>query len=139
VVADVAEVPLVFVAETRQFGDSAHQSCERVALRADRLPHTDEQALHLEDVLQLLVVGLAEDRVLQLVDSIVEGGEDREEAVDKPIDDSVEQQRRLLFASLVAAADLGEGGTVVVMDGDQRPLGVEASTSTCRSSSGAAP
>jgi len=78
--------------------------------------------------LQLPVVGLKEDRVLELVDPVIEGGEHREEAVDQPIDNSVQQERRLLklLASLIAAADLGEGGAVFAMDGDEESLGVEA-------------
>jgi hypothetical protein len=82
VVIDVAEVPLVFFGETRDLGDSAHEWGECVALRVHRFTHTDERTLHLKDLLQLLVVGVEEDRVLELVDSIVECGEDREEAVD---------------------------------------------------------
>src|SRR5581483_7920578 len=100
----------------------------RVALRRHRLSHPDEQALHPEDLLQLLVVGAREDRVLELVDAVVEGGEYREEAVDQPVDDPVQEQRRLLerrLAALVAAADLGEGGEVVAMDADKKALGVE--------------
>jgi hypothetical protein len=50
--------------EARQLSDSAHQSGKCVALRAHRFTHTDEQTLHLKDLLQLLVVGLEEDRVL---------------------------------------------------------------------------
>jgi hypothetical protein len=59
------------------------------------LAHRDEQPLHLEDLLQLVVVGVQEDAVLKLVDPVIEGGEAWEEAVDEPVDDAVEQQRRL--------------------------------------------
>jgi hypothetical protein len=45
----------------------------------------------------------------------------------------------LLFASLIAAADLGEGGTVFLMDGDQEPLRVEAMHLDEPSPSAAAP
>jgi hypothetical protein len=71
------------------------------------------------------VIGLEEDRVLELVDPVVEGGEHGEEAVDQPIDDLVQQERwvlKLLLASLIAAADLGEGGTVFAVDRDEESL-----------------
>ena len=49
-----------------------------------------------EDLLQLPVVGPEEDLVLEVVDPVVELREDREEAVDQPVDDPVEEQRRVL-------------------------------------------
>jgi hypothetical protein len=122
--------------------DSAHQARERIALRANRLAHPDEQALYREDLLQLLVARITEDLVLELVDPIVEVGEDGEEAVDQPVDDPVEQQRGTvdrLVALLVAPADLGKCGAIVPVDGDQEARRVEAVPSTRRSSSGEAP
>jgi hypothetical protein len=116
VVVDVAEVALVPLRQPWQLGDPAHQARERVALRTDRLAQPDEQALQGEDLLQLLVTGLAEDLDLELVDPVIEVGQDREEAVDEPVDDPVEQQRGTvdrLIALLVAPADLGERGAVV--------------------------
>ena len=75
-----------------------------------------------EDLLELLVAGVEEDLVLELVDAVVEVGEDREEAVDEPVDDPVEQQRRVvdrLLALHVALAHLGEGRRIVAVDGDE--------------------
>jgi hypothetical protein len=46
VVVDVAEVPLVDFCQAGQLRDRAHQAGERVALRAERLAHPDEQPLH---------------------------------------------------------------------------------------------
>src|SRR5439155_21113692 len=66
---------------------------------------------------------------LELVDPLVELGEHREEAVDESVDDPVEEERRLLerrLAPLVATADIGEGGKVVSVDGDEEALRVEA-------------
>ena len=82
----------------------------------------DEQPLHPEDLLELAVVGVREDAVLELVDPVVEVGEDREEAVDERVDDPVEQHRRVVDrrgALLVAVPELGEGGTLVPVDGDE--------------------
>jgi hypothetical protein len=129
VVVDVSKVALVPLGQPGQLGDSARQARERVALRADCLAHADEQALHPEDLLQLPVVGMLEDRGLELVDPVVEVREDREEAVDEPVDDSVEQERGTidrLVALLVAPADLGERGAVVLVNGYKEALGVEA-------------
>ena len=115
-VVDVAEVALVPSASPGSLGNSAHQARERVALRTDRLTHPDEQALQGELLLQLLVTGLAEDLVLELGEPVIEVGQDREEAVDEPVDGPVEQQRGTvdrLIALLVAPADLGERGAVV--------------------------
>jgi hypothetical protein len=92
VVVDVAEVPLVRFCQPGQLGNPAHQAGERVALRGDRLAHPDEEALHPEDLLQLCIARLAEDLVLELVDPVVEFSQDREEAVDQPVDDPVEKQ-----------------------------------------------
>src|SRR5919201_64608 len=121
VVVDVAEIALVALRQPGQLRDAAHQPCERVALRADRLAHAHQHALHPEDLLQLPIIGPQEDLVLELVDPVVEGGEYREEAVDQPVDDPVEEQRGTvdrLLALLEAAADLGERGTVVSVNGD---------------------
>ena len=128
-VVDVAEVPLVLCGRdpaARRSRPSVERTCRAAGYR---FPQANKQALHLKDLLQLLVVGLEEDRVLELVDAVVEGCEDGEEAVDQPVDDPVEQQRRLfnrLVASLIAAADLGKRGAVVAMDSDEKSLGVEA-------------
>jgi len=129
VVVNVAEVALVRFCQPGQLGHPAHQSGEGVALRGDRLAHPDEEALHPEDLLQLRVARLNEDLVLELVNPVVELGQDREEAVDQPVDDPVEQERGLLerrLAPLIATADLRERGEVVPMDRDEEALGVEA-------------
>jgi len=70
-VIDVAEVVLVLLGESGQFGDAAHQAREGVALWRHGLPHPDEESLHLEDLLELVLVGLQEDRVLEFVDAVV--------------------------------------------------------------------
>jgi hypothetical protein len=96
---------------------------------AHRLTHADEWPLHREHLLQLLVACFAEDLILELVDPVVEGGQDREEAIDEPVDDPVEQQRGTvdrLVALLVAPPDLGERRAFVPVNGDEEAVGVEA-------------
>src|SRR5262249_38714853 len=76
-----------------------------------------------------LVVRPQRDRVLELVDPVVEVRQDREEAVDERVDDPIQDPGRTLdrvLAFRVALADLGEGGTVVLVHGDEEPLRVEA-------------
>ena len=103
VVVDVAEVALVLLVHSWQLGDAAHQAREHVALWRDRLAHADEEPLHAEDLLQLLVAGVEERLVLELVDAVVEVGEDREEAVDEPVDDPVEQLAGIVDRRLCAS------------------------------------
>ena len=100
-----------------------------VALRRDDPPQTHETALHQEDAAQLLLVGLREDPLLHRVDELVERGQEREEAVDEPVDDAVEGERRLaevVGAAPVTLARLGESGAVVAPHGHEVALGVEA-------------
>jgi hypothetical protein len=90
-------------------GDAAHQARESVALWRHGLAHRDELSLQLEDLLQLVVVGLEKDRVFESVDAVVEHSEARKEAVDEAVENSVQQQRWLFHRPLalpVAPADL---------------------------------
>ena len=128
-VVDVAEVALVLGRHARQRRDAADQAGEHVALGCDRLAQADEQSLHLEDLLELLVARVQERLVLQLVDAVVEVGEDREEAVGERVDDLVEQPRRLVerrSALGEPVADLDERRRLVAVDGDEVALAVEA-------------
>ena len=129
VVVDVAEVAFVLLAHSRKLGDAAHQGREHVPLRCDRLAHPDEESLHAEDLLQFLVACVEEGLVLELVDPVVEVGEDREEAVDETVDDPVEELAGVVDRPLalhVALPHLGECRRFVAMDGDEELLGVEA-------------
>ena len=79
--------------------------------------------------MQLLVACVEEGLVLEIVDAVVEVGEDREEAVDEAVDDPVEQMPGIvhrLLALHVALPHVGEGGRFVAVDGDEELLGVEA-------------
>ena len=105
------------------------QPGEEVALGADDLAPRDQALLEPEDLLELGVVRLLEHAVLELVDAVVELGQLREEAVDQRVDDPVERQRRLerRRAALGGlAAQVGEGGAVVVVHGEQVLLGEKA-------------
>src|SRR6266571_1606201 len=95
-IIDVAEVALVLIFEPGQLGDAPHQTRKRVPLRRHRLAHSNQQPLHTKDLLQLLVVGSNENLILELVDAVIERREDWEKAVDQAVDNSVEQQRRLV-------------------------------------------
>ena len=128
-VVDVAEVALVVVGHAGEVLDAGHDRREEVALRRDHLPHAHERALHREDLLQLRVVGLAEDRVLEHVDPVVDRGQPGEEAVDEPVDDRVQQPRGIVdrrVALDVALAELRQRRRVVAVQRDQEPVGVEA-------------
>src|SRR5204863_6119952 len=108
-----------------QFGDAAHQAREGVALWRHGLPHPVEESLHLEDLLELVLVGLQEDRVLEVIDAVVQRGEAREETVDEAVDNPIQQERWVVDRSLalpIAPADLCKGRTVVAMNGDKEPL-----------------
>jgi hypothetical protein len=129
VVVDVAEVPLVLGRHARQRRDAADQARKHVAFGCHSFAQADEQTLHLEDLLELLVACVQERLVLQLVDAVVEVGEDREEAVSERVDDLVEQSCRLVErrpALGEPVAHLGEGGRLVAVDGDEVALAVEA-------------
>ena len=121
--------PLCLGCHPGQLGATAHQTGKQVPLGGHRLPHSDEQPLHGEDLLQLLVAGVQEGLVLELVDPVVEVSQDREEAVYQGVDDPVEQQRRVVDrrpALLVAMPHLGEGRRLVSVDGDEEAFGIEA-------------
>ena len=96
VVVDVTEVPLIVVGHPRERLDADDDRGEQVALRRDHLAHADELALHREDLLQLLVAGVTEDPLLEQVDPVVDRGQPGEEAVHEPVDDRVQQSRRIV-------------------------------------------
>src|SRR6476646_5534221 len=128
-VVDVAEVALIVGRQPGQRLHSRHEPGEHVPLRGHCLAQPNEQPLHAEDLLQLPVVGSEEDRVLELVDAVVEVGENREEAVDKCFDDLVEQPRRMLYRLAPlreTVAYIVERRRFVAVDGDEVPLAVEA-------------
>ena len=129
VVVDVAEVALVVVGHAGEVLDPGHDRREEVALRRDHLPHAHEGALHREDLLQLRVVGVEEDRVLEHVDPVVDRGQAGEEAVDEAVDDLVEQPRGIVdrrVALDVPLAERRQRGRVVAVQRDQVAVGVEA-------------
>jgi len=77
----------------------------------------------------LFITGVEENLVLEFVDAIVEVGENREEAVDESVDDSVEEFPGLvdcLLSSYVSLSDLGESWALVAVDGDKELFRVEA-------------
>ena len=129
VVVDVAEVALVLLGHP---GSSATPpirlaNVSRCGVTALRMPTSRRFIRKIS--CSCVVAGVQEDLVLELVDAVVEVGEDREEAVDEPVDDPVEQQRRVvdrLLALHVALTHLGERRAVVAVHGDEEALGVEA-------------
>src|SRR5213593_837067 len=108
-IVDVAKIVFVSLGESGKLSNSAHQAGESVTLRRQDLAHLDESSLHLENLLELLVAGAQEDRVLEVVDAVVERGETRKETIDQAVDHAVQQQRWLFdrsFVLFVAPADL---------------------------------
>jgi len=81
-VVDVAEIVFVPLGESGKLGDTAHQAGESVALWRQDLAHLDELSFHLEHFLELHVAGAEEDRILEVIDAVVERGEAWEETVD---------------------------------------------------------
>jgi hypothetical protein len=69
----------------------ADQCGEHIPLRAEHLAQRDQRALHVEQGAELLVGGLLQDLVLQLVDPVVEPGEHREVPVDERVEHPVQQ------------------------------------------------
>ena len=98
-------------------------------MRSDGLAPGDQAPFQPEHLLELCVVRFLEHAVLELVDAVVELGELGEEAVDQRVDDAVERQcrlerRRAALGDL--ATQVGEGGAVVVVHGEQVLPGDEA-------------
>ena len=106
-----------------------HQAGEWVALRRDRLAHSDQQPLHAEDLLQLLVVGVSK---IWFSSSSMRSSKAARIGKKLSTRPSMTRYSRSEGLSMgfgavpVAAPDLGERGTVVVVDRDQEALGVEA-------------
>ena len=127
VVGDVAEVVCALRVEP---GDLvAIQVGEHVALRCDRPAERRKPALHREEPLKRLVARGAEEVALELVQLDVEAVENRKEAVDEAVDDTVQGERRIPkvdAAGRAALLELVQGGSVVSVDGDQEALRVEA-------------
>src|ERR1700733_2647109 len=92
-VVDVAEVIALIQLEARKLGDLVYGSGEEVALRGDDLPHRHELALEREQLLQLLVGRAGENSRFESIDVVIRVRQDREEAVDKRIEDVVQQKR----------------------------------------------
>ena len=85
--------------------------------------------LHREDLLQLFLTGVGEDLRLQRVDPVVHVGERREEAVDEPVHDVVDEHRLVadrVGALHVAPLQLDERRAVVVPHRDEIVLCAEA-------------
>ena len=129
-VVDVSEVVLVLL----------RQSMKRllVGMRKAVSPQRDAfgsvgggiaALLDPEDLLQLLLANPEEDRVLRLVDAVVGVGEDREESCPRARRCSgraAATDGRSPRRAPGSAADLGERGAVVPVNGEEEALGVEA-------------
>ena len=89
VVVEVAEVACRLVGHAGHVGDARVDAGDHVALGRHDLAHVHQRALHLEELAELRLGRRLEDVVLQLVDLVVEVGEDGEEAVDQRADDEV--------------------------------------------------
>ena len=97
--------------------------------RGDHFANADERALHLEQPTELGIGRPDQDRVLQLVDLVVEFGESREEAVDQAVEDGVQQHDQRVARVRGVPEALGERRqrrTRRVMDGHQVTFRVEA-------------
>ena len=73
--------------------------------------------------------GVAEDPLLEHVDAVVDRGEAGEEAVDEPVDDRVQQPRRIVdrrVALDVALAQSRDRRCLVAVQRDEVAVGVEA-------------
>ena len=88
-VVEVTEVPRRLVGHAGYVGDSRVEAADHVAFGRHDLAHLHEGALHLEQHAELRLGGRLEDLVLQVVDLVVELGEDRKEAVDQRADDEI--------------------------------------------------
>ena len=108
VVEDVAEVALGLGVAARKHGRSAEELARHVALRADDAPQAVQLPLHAHDLLQVLVLGVAEDLVLDTVDPLVVVLERREEAVGEAVDQAVEDDDRPLELARLARVALAE-------------------------------
>ena len=83
-VVDVAEVALVLGVEPGQLGDppiTSRANVSRCGVTALRMPTSSRFIRKIS--CSCWSSALQEDRVLELVDAVVEVGEDREEAVDE--------------------------------------------------------
>ena len=99
------------VLQPGQLGDLADRARGEVALGRDHAAQHDEPALEAEDALELLVGRLEHDRVLELVDCVVDLLQHGEEAVGERVADAVDDE--LLVAARVrgdAAVQLVELG-----------------------------
>ena len=92
VVIEVTEVPLVLGRHAREDTHAREEGGEHVSLRCDDLAQRHEGALHVEQLAELFVGRQLEDRVFDLVDTVVEPGEHREEGVDQRVDDEVQDR-----------------------------------------------
>src|SRR5207248_4816721 len=128
-VVDVTEVVLFLLGESGQLGEAAHQASEGVALWRHGLAHPDELSLHLEDLLELLLVGL--QKIASSSSSMRSSGSARlgKKLSTRPVDNAVKQQRWVVGRSLalpIAPPDLCKSRTVLAMNSDKEPFGVEA-------------
>ena len=129
-VVDVAEVALVLIARTRAAPRSApirRANVSRCGLTALRIPTSSRFILKIS--CSCSSSASSEDRVLELVDAIVErrpgSGRSCPPGRRRP-GRAATRAGRSACRALIAAPDLGEGGTVIVVDGDEEALGVEA-------------
>src|SRR5215471_6664596 len=127
VVVQIPEVALDLPGHAGQLVYTGDQRGDHVTLRRDHLPHADQPAFGVEELGQLLVGRLGEDRVLQLVDAVIEPRQDREEAIGQLIEYVVHQEQPADGLGPVGqpVTHLGEGCAIAVPDGHQVPLGVE--------------
>ncbi len=127
VVVEVTEVALSLRGHARERHHAACQGGKHVALRRDDPAYRDQRPLHVEELTELLLGGLAEDLVLELVDLVVEPGHLGEVGVDEAVDDHVQQcdlTRRVAdhMASREPLADGAERGAVAAVHRHDRLL-----------------
>ncbi len=129
VVVDVAEVALVLLGHPGQLVAAGDDRREHVAHRIDDLAQLHELPLHRDRLLQRGRLRVGEDRVLELVELLVELGQLREEAVHELVDDEVEDAEPFLVFLQVPVRlvpEVLEDRALALVHGDQPLRRVEA-------------
>ncbi len=128
-VVEVAEVPLVLGRHAGEGRTAAHKRCEHVPLGGHDLAQGYQRPLHVEETPELLVRGLPQYLVLEVVDLVVEGREDREITVYQHVQDPVEDHQLAHWRPLVclhSVQDVRKGRAGLLVDGHEEVLAAKA-------------
>ena len=130
-VIQTAEVGRALVGHPGDLHHAAVEAGDHVALRGDDLADGQNLPLHPEKGSELLFGRVLQDGALEVIDGVVEVGQQREERIDQGIHDEVEDNNlgRSGGGGVVvgdAILDLRQCGAVVLMDADDDFIGDEA-------------